>query len=233
MDFADCIRVVQFNGSSVACISCKLVVKSRGLIYSGSACMTTSQVVLCISIRRHTLPVCLSLWHCRRTPLAHWQWQNVDTPILWCRLGLLAGNIYKWMFLFFNSAVTLKDSSFRKCKLMLDCFPLSSPIFKIINCSFVSSRDDYELMDWNLSDVLESILVIIIIEVQIASPGPAGAFLSVLLNLFDLTLQDFDSFPARCPRLMKSLPQTFNQTFLQGFLVSFTGKWAWGVPPCC
>lgn len=58
---ADCTRVVQFHGSSVAWISCKLVVKSRGLIYSGSAFMTASQVVLCISIRRHTAPVCLSL----------------------------------------------------------------------------------------------------------------------------------------------------------------------------
>lgn len=57
-------------------------------------------------------------------------------------------------------------------------------------------------LDWNLSDVFESILVIIIIEVQIASPWPVGDFLSVLLNPFDLTLQDFDSFPARRPRLI-------------------------------
>lgn len=43
--------------------------------------------------------------------------------------------------------------------------------------------------------MMKSIPVIIIIEVQIASPWPAGASLSLLLSSFDLTLRELHRFP--------------------------------------
>lgn len=80
-------------------------------------------------------------------------------------------------------------------------------------------------MDLNLFEVFS---VIIIIEVQMASPWPAGASSRVLPG--PTALQVFDSFLVQVGEdildsSVQGLAQIFNQTFLQGLLVSFSEKW--------
>lgn len=100
LDFVDCILVHSLISSSVACISCQVVVRSRGLTLVSSVSMTPSQVVLCTSIRSRGVWLSLSAMvadssaRCREL-LIHWWWQNVAIPILSFHLCSLAGDVYK------------------------------------------------------------------------------------------------------------------------------------------
>ena len=76
---------------------------------------------------------------------------------------------------------------------MLDYFSLSSLVFKILVFHlYLPVMTSLFLIFMNLWIemylMMKSIPVIIIIEAQVASAWPAGAFLSLLLSSFDLTL---------------------------------------------
>lgn len=83
---------------------------------------------------------------------------------------------------------------------MLYCFPLSSPVFKILVFHLyfpVMISLFFLFMNlWiEMYLMVKSVSVTIITEVQTASLWPARAFLSLLLSSFDLTLQNLHSFP--------------------------------------
>lgn len=100
LDFVDCVLVHRLISSSVACISCQVVVRSRGLTLVSSVSMTPSQVVLGTPIRSRGVWLSLSAmvadsgarcWDL----LIHWRWQNVAIPIPSFHLCSLAGDVYK------------------------------------------------------------------------------------------------------------------------------------------
>lgn len=132
VNFADCICVVQFNSSSVTCISCKLEVRSRGLIYSSSAYRTTSQVVLCF-IRKYAVPDCLS----GTVTLIAYTINSLIVAKCWYTNSMMPSLFISWNYLQIDASLCelysySRDSSFKKSKLMLDFYPLSSPVFKIL-----------------------------------------------------------------------------------------------------
>ena len=84
----------------------------------------------------------------------------------------------------------LRDSSFKKSKLMLYYFTLSSPAFKILVFHLyfpvmISLFIIFMNLWIEMYLMMKSVPVTIIIEVQIASLWPARTCLSLLLSSFD------------------------------------------------